>query len=628
MQTNLERFLAGRGILLLVLLSSAGCFSPLKQKNKDAGAPNPDTSALDTSQAGMDAFNGSGGTVVIDASSGAGGAGGVGAGGVLDSGGSLSTGGNSGSGGAVVDASTPDVPLVSDGSDAATTLPNGSRCTADTQCTNGHCVDGVCCDGKCDGTCESCSTGTCSFTSTPRTTCTGSGKCAGYCDKANTKTCTYPGSSTTCSDQSCSAGVRTNKSVCDGKGVCPTATTTSCDTNLCSGSDCSGSCTLTSCGAGMYCAGTTCASIKNQGDSCSTDAECSTNHCVDGYCCESSCTGTCTICSATRGKCTNTTIARVGKSCGGTGTCAGFCGGSSPDCSLPTTSCGQASCSSGVYQPVGSCSSGSCSMPQTQTCPYVCSPSAGCTGNCKPGSAPQCSSSGVPQVCGSDGSWQDQAACTGGKTCSAGSCGCSGSTPRDCNGTCIASLAPACCSSGDCVSGATCQGNKCGCRQKSTTNLLTTPGFDQASSASNWSLSPGASWLGTDDADTCSGSGSIKVQEILPPPTFDFGNFHQCVPVSVGTTYFFGFRYKQDANTSLVCTVGTYLSTDCSGDVLAENITVQGAQVATPLPWTASQPASITPLPGTHTADVRCQINNAGVGYFDQMYLNSAGATF
>jgi len=103
MQTNRDRSPACRGILLLVLLSSAGCFSAVKQKDKDAGAPKVDASVLDTSQAGIDAFYGSGGTVVIDASGegggGVAGSGDVGAGDVPGNGGSLSTGGNTGSGG-------------------------------------------------------------------------------------------------------------------------------------------------------------------------------------------------------------------------------------------------------------------------------------------------------------------------------------------------------------------------------------------------------------------------------------------------------------------------------------------------------------------------------------------------
>lgn len=70
MQTNLDGFRACRGILLAVVLSSADCSSAVKQKDKDAGGPKSDTSALDTSQAGVDAFNGSGGRVVIDASGG------------------------------------------------------------------------------------------------------------------------------------------------------------------------------------------------------------------------------------------------------------------------------------------------------------------------------------------------------------------------------------------------------------------------------------------------------------------------------------------------------------------------------------------------------------------------------
>ncbi len=37
----------------------------------------------------------------------------------------------------------------------------GSGCTADRDCATGHCADGVCCDSACDGTCDSCATGTC-----------------------------------------------------------------------------------------------------------------------------------------------------------------------------------------------------------------------------------------------------------------------------------------------------------------------------------------------------------------------------------------------------------------------------------------------------------------------------------
>jgi len=348
------------------------------------------------------------------------------------------------------------------------TLDNGAKCSSAGQCTSGNCVDGVCCDGKCDGTCESCSTGTCSFTSTPRTSCTGTGKCAGYCDKANTKTCTYPGSSTTCSDQSCSGGVRTNPSLCDGKGVCPTATTTNCDTKLCSGSDCSGSCTSTSCGAGMYCAGTTCASVKNQGDSCSADAECLTNHCVDGYCCESACAGACTICSATRGKCTNTTNARVGKACGSTGQCTSSCTGSSPDCSYTSTSCGSATClTSTTLQQPGTCNSQGTCVQSTQSCTACVNKACA---DCQPNDK-KCGTT-QPQKCDSSGHWVNDTVCGTGYTCSgAGVCSCNpdctnkcGGAGNGCGGTCSGSCGSGqACNAGTCCTPAT-QAAACGSR--------------------------------------------------------------------------------------------------------------------------------------------------------------------
>jgi hypothetical protein len=465
MRTNRDGLLTWRGILLALVLSSAGCFSAVKLKEKDAAGPKVDTSTLDTSQAGIDAFNGSGGRVVIDASVGGGGGGpsngGSGEGGVLGGGGSLSTGGNSGSGGAVVDASTPDAPLLNDAPDAPMTLPNGSLCTADGQCSSGSCVDGHCCDGKCAGNCESCVTGTCSFTSTPRKACSGSGKCVGICDKSNTKTCTFD-NTTVCGAQSCSGGQRTNKSVCDGLGNCPVQTKTNCDSNVCTadGSDCSGSCVGMSCGTGKYCAGSTCATLKNQGDSCSDKVECSTGNCVDGYCCESACTGTCQSCSATPGTCKNMTSPHANKSCSGTGTCASTCNGLAAECVFPpaNTSCGSTSClTTSTLQLAGTCSQGNGNCYQSTTdctiqgktcsngacvcvpaCAGKCGGNDGCGGNC-------------PNTCGSQNCYNNTC-CAASPQCGTRQCG---SVSNTCGATlsCGACGAPGmtCSSSGSCL---------------------------------------------------------------------------------------------------------------------------------------------------------------------------------
>jgi hypothetical protein len=377
---------------------------------------------LSTSGAGGTSANlgGAGGT-----GGSAGGAGGVGSGGSAISDGPIASGGTP---------STPDAPLLNDASMA---LPNGSVCTTDGECSNGSCVDGHCCDGKCDGNCETCVTGTCSFTSTPRKSCGGSGTCAGICAKSNTKACTFD-TTAVCASQSCSGGVRTNKSLCDVLGNCPAQTKTTCDSNLCTtdGSDCSGSCVGVSCGTGKYCAGSTCAPLKSQGDACSSDTECSTSHCVDGYCCESACTGACTSCAVTHGKCTNTTSLRTGKSCSGTAPCNATCNGSSPDCvpASVSTPCGSASClSPTLLQLVGTCTSqGTCSQ-STQPCTSCV---AGACADCTPGVDRRCSA-GSPQKCDTSGHWVNDTPCGTGQICSgAGSCGCPAANPNACGSSC------------------------------------------------------------------------------------------------------------------------------------------------------------------------------------------------
>jgi hypothetical protein len=470
------------GLITLAVLSAAACFraaEPTKIKcvagsycpsgyycsmeNSEfghcaAGSGHSDSGAGDFAgtggRAGVDAIGmgvdsgdarsggapGGGGSVGVDGAlrdMAAGGANGGGTSG--GSGGIASADGPTGTGGTISTtdvtggAGSTTVPVGTGGAttirDAAPTdapgLPNGTACTADSQCGNGFCTDGHCCDGRCDGNCESCTTGTCSFSSTPRKACSGTGKCVGTCEKANQKACTFPDSQTVCASQTCSGGELKGKSLCDGLGNCPAQSKTTCDSNLClaDGSDCSGSCTGTSCGTGKYCAGSTCATFKNQGDSCSDKSECSTGFCVDGYCCESGCTGTCTTCAATHGKCTNTTSPRTGKSCSGTAPCNATCNGSSPDCTpaSTTTSCGTASClTATMLQLAGTCSSqGTCTQ-NTQTC-TLCLTSTNACAECSP-TAKQCSATGVPQHCDSTGHWVNDTGCPACQACSLGVC--------------------------------------------------------------------------------------------------------------------------------------------------------------------------------------------------------------
>lgn len=78
---------------------------------------------------------------------------------------------------------------------------------------------------------------------------------------------------------------------------------------------------------------------KHQGDPCGPDDVCDTGNCVDGYCCDSPCTGQCQACdiSTVLGTCTTVsdgTPHGMRAACNGTGTCGGLCDGASPTARL------------------------------------------------------------------------------------------------------------------------------------------------------------------------------------------------------------------------------------------------------------------------------------------------------
>jgi hypothetical protein len=213
-------------------------------------------------------------------------------------------------------------PRACDGSGvcAAGKRTTGKPCTAGVQCTSGYCVDGFCCNSSCANTCYTCgkagSEGSCTVISVgaqdhsatapcdgPMQYCSGSGTCSTN-KKPNGGLC--PNGATDCGSGFCIDGV-----------CCATACTGNCQSCAVPGSE--GSCVFsrageqdtnatTPCtGAGMFCDGTgVCQSGKKaNGATCSAAADCGSNYCVDGVCCEEACTGTCYTCAASgNGKCT------------------------------------------------------------------------------------------------------------------------------------------------------------------------------------------------------------------------------------------------------------------------------------------------------------------------------------
>jgi len=103
---------------------------------------------------------------------------------------------------------------------------------------------------------------------------------------------------------------------------------------------------------GFYCnSGDSCVSVKSNGQTCSSDFQCLSGNCVNGYCCNSGCGGACNACnlSGNQGTCTL-------RSAGATGSpsCSPYvCGGSSSSC--PASCNGNGDCATGF-----TCSGGSC----------------------------------------------------------------------------------------------------------------------------------------------------------------------------------------------------------------------------------------------------------------------------
>ena len=90
-----------------------------------------------------------------------------------------------------------------------------------------------------------------------------------------------------------------------------------------------------------------CALARPIGSACGGNTECAGNHCVDGFCCDSACSGQCQACDvgSSLGRCTTVTSGQPHGNrtqCGGTGACAGSCSASNASaCTFPSqaTSC-------------------------------------------------------------------------------------------------------------------------------------------------------------------------------------------------------------------------------------------------------------------------------------------------
>jgi hypothetical protein len=299
------------------------------------------------------------------------------------------------------------------------------------ECASGNCVEGICCESACNGLCQACSIknkggtvedGKCGYqaigTKDKNGGCTATAVSAcgadGFCNGAGA--CELYKKGTSCDPApTCLAGNLSTGKVCDGTGTCAAiGGSTKCDPYVCkSGSGCPASCTVDAdCVSGNYCdASGTCQPQKALGASCNLTAdckasgcgECASGNCVDGVCCNSSCTGLCQACSATTkadgkadGQCGPSAAGQLDRaarctdarattplSCGQTGACdgAGACAlyGKTTSCATGST-CLPGNLASGQFcDGTGNCAAAG----TTVDCAlYVCKSGVGCPATC------------------------------------------------------------------------------------------------------------------------------------------------------------------------------------------------------------------------------------------------------
>ena len=179
----------------------------------------------------------------------------------------------------------------------------GDACSSSGSCISGVCVDGYCCNEACTGQCEACdvagSEGTCSAVSGAphgtRAACTGDGTaCDGACDGSDRTGCAYPTTGTSAARLPARAAWRPSRRTAPATATCPAMQQQVCPASCNSSGLCAGGCTTNSeCGAGKYCSAGVCVAELPDGQPCSSDAQCTNAHCVDGYCCNVACSGQC-----------------------------------------------------------------------------------------------------------------------------------------------------------------------------------------------------------------------------------------------------------------------------------------------------------------------------------------------
>ncbi len=296
-------------------------------------------------------------------------------------------------------------------------LPGIGQPCPDNRCGAGTCVDGVCCETSTCPACKSCAVpgrqGRCNNMVAGATdtdcvrvaasTCGLDGSCDGN------GSCRKHSDGTVCTQAVCNGSTFTAARTCDGNGMCRTVTNASCAPYLCDTAArmCKGSCTTSTadCLSPNICTSGSCG-LKRNGIACTANNQCASGDCVDNFCCESTCVGSCRACGLPgfEGMCRmiptgqdpgNDCAPDGANACGTDGECDG-----AGKCRLRSAStvCAPAKCdaATGTFTASASCDgAGTCGSGASALCaPFACT-STGCN-------APPCTGDSQclsPKVC-------------------------------------------------------------------------------------------------------------------------------------------------------------------------------------------------------------------------------------
>jgi hypothetical protein len=643
----------GRSLLVAFLVAATACSNGRPFTGDDGGAEGGGHAGASGASGG---HGGSGGTAGRGgsgggsgsigtggaASGGKGGTGGAasgGAGGTAPQGGSAGTGtGGSGTGGSATGGSGSGG-SGSGGMGTGGTGSGGSGTGGAPMCETGktHLCAGACVSNTSTSSCGTSSCQACTPPAGGTATCDGSA-CGFTCGGSTPKQCAAAGiciaAGGCCTNTDCPTNAGGQTGTCDtamhscnysctgSTNSCTVGSTTTCipSTGCCTNSDCKTACT--SCDTTSH----TCVAVKNgndpngrcagtcdsagtckskQGQTCTTVAAgcISGTSCVDGYCCNNSCTGGCMACDVVgkEGTCSPISAheaphgSRSGCASDGS-SCGGYCDGAG-SCAFPTGSCGGSMCTgTGTYTPAPACNgAGKCVTASSQSCGnFSCNGATSCNTTCS--SPAQCVANAVcaGSIC---------TKCPSGQTVCGNACYTTSSDPNHCGAACNACSG----STPSCVNGS------CTCRQSSPGNLVKNAGI--GGSLSQWNPDGGAAYS-TADVESCSGSGSISLSNLG-------ANVHQCVTggINTGFPYVFGFVYQDPQGGQGFCDLSTFSDTACAtsdGAVSGATVLVQGNGDS----WV---PGSFAFSTGgnTHSIQIHCSAA-AGGGVYDDFYISPA----